>query len=101
MRQPSLLFSWHAPTQRTDGSDLAADDINKLKYRLYEDGELAVDDIGVLNFELLMTDKPQQTYTYTVKAVLYGLESPPSDPVAVNFIAPAAPLGFAVSWKES
>ena len=100
MRQPSLRFSWQAPQERTDGAALTPEEINKLHYRLYENGDLAVDDIGLLNFELLMSDKAHGSYTYTVTAVLYGLESPPSEPAVVNFIPPAAPRNFAVSWID-
>jgi hypothetical protein len=95
---PRLLFSWGAPTGRTDGTQLTADEINKLNYRLYEDGALVVDDIGVLNFELLMNDKAEGTYSYTVTAVLYGLESAHSEPALVNFIRPAAPTNLIAEW---
>ncbi|MFO8008711.1 MAG: hypothetical protein R6V05_13350, partial [Candidatus Brocadiia bacterium] len=78
MRQPSLKFSWNAPKVNTEGEPLAEEEINNLEFRIYENGELAVDEIGEIDFELLMEDKPEGQYEYTMTAVLYGLESPHS-----------------------
>lgn len=101
--QPSIQFSWQAPADRTDGTALTPEEINALSYRLHENGELAVDQIAEVNFTLLMEGKPHGQYTYTLTAVeaLRGLESPPTEPVVINFIPPAAPVGFAASWIES
>jgi len=100
MRQPSLRFSWQAPLERTDGSLITPEEENKISYRLYENDQLVVDDIGLLNFELLMENKLHGTYKYHATAVLYGLESPPSEVVIVNFIPPAAPRSFSVFWID-
>lgn len=70
----------------------------QVHFRLYEDGEMAVDNIGQMNFELLMAGKPQGEYVYTVTAVRFGLESQHSEPVTANFTRPAAPTGFSASW---
>lgn len=69
-------------------------------FRLYENDQLAVDDIGELNFSLLMDGKPNGDYRYHVTAVDSdtNLESVPSNSVAVNFRQPAAPTGFKGSW---
>ncbi len=101
--QPSILFSWSAPAGRTDGTALTPEETSALTYRLYENGELAVDTIGELEFTLLMEGKPHGQYTYTATAVeaLRGLESPPTEPVIINFIPPAAPTNFVASWIES
>jgi len=99
MRQPSIRINWVAPTQNVDGSPIP--DPSVLTYRLYEDGELAVDDIGALNFELLMEGREQRAYTYTVTAVRLGLESAQSNPVTANFISPTAPTSVTVEWFDS
>jgi len=99
MRQPSLLFSWTNPTQRTDESELTPEEINKLSYRLHQNGEMIVDDIGEINFELLMDGEEFGPRDYTVTAVLYGLESPHSEPVTVNFTPTKAPTSLQVQWN--
>ncbi len=101
--QPSILFNWGAPADRTDGTALTPQEIDALTYRLYENGKLAVDDIGERQFTLLMEGKPHGQYTYTATTVeaLRGLESPPTEPVIINFIPPAAPTNFVASWIES
>jgi hypothetical protein len=101
MRQPGLLFSFQAPTQRSDGKPLTDSEIAALHYRLYENGQLALDNIAVFEFEYLMKDKPQGEYDFTMTSVLYGIESDPASVPTVNFIQPAAPRNFAVSWIES
>jgi len=70
-------------------------------YNLYENGELIVPDIGVLNFSLLMDGKPEGSYDYYVTAVDAdrGLESAPSNTVTADFFVPAAPTNLAVSWS--
>jgi hypothetical protein len=101
MSQKSLLFSWTNPTQRTDESELTPDEINGLSYRLYEDGELIVDDIGEINFDLLLSGDESGVRSYTVTAVLgiEKLESPHSVPVAVNFTPAKAPTNLQVQWS--
>lgn len=100
MRKPSLRISWIQPEARTDDTPLTDEERNRLVYRLYENGELAVDEIAELDFNLLMEDRPEGYYDLYVTAVLFGLESPPSDEVRVPFFTPAAPRDFAVSWSE-
>ena len=82
-------FQWDAsPTPEVD------------YYRLYEDGELVVDNIGVLNFDLLLDSKPEGSYDYYVTAVdaESSAESVPSNTVTGNFIMPKAPTNLRVSF---
>ena len=99
MRQPSVRFSWQAPTHLSDNTPIT--DTSVMTYRLYEDKVLAVDDIAVVNFELLMQDRPHKRYTYTVTAVRNGLESVHSNEVFVDFIPPNAPSNLEVVWFDS
>lgn len=71
-----------------------------LTYRLYEDGTLAVDDIGEMKFTLLMEGKPYKAYGYHVTAYdsRTKLESEASNVVTVNFTIPAAPTDLRASW---
>lgn len=101
MRQPALQFNWEAPTQKSDGTPLTADEINQLTYRLYEDDVPVVDNIGELTFSLLMTDRPQKDYKYNVTTMLYGLESVKTPDVVINFNAPAAPGNFNATWFDA
>ena len=102
MRKPSLRISFNPPALRTDGSALSPEDINKLWYRLYIDDEMVLDDIGRLEFEYLMEGEPEGVKEVQMTAVLYGLESPRSEVIPVNFIAPAAPRNIIVGfdWYE-
>lgn len=84
----SIRFLWEHADPHPD----------QVHFRLYENGEQAVDDIGEMNFELLMNDKPPGEYVYTVTAVRFGLESQHSEPVTANFTRPAAPTGLSASW---
>ena len=65
-------------------------------FRLYENGQKVVDDIGEMKFSLLMDSHAHATYTYVVTAVDAdkGLESTPSNSVRIPFFPPAAPTGF-------
>lgn len=63
-------------------------------YRLFENDTLVVDNILATNFDLLMTDKPQGNYVYTVAAVNEFGQGPLSDPVNVNFILPSQVTGL-------
>lgn len=86
----SLQFSW---------SD--TNTASNITYRLYENSTEIVRDIAVLNFTLLMDDKPQGVYIYDVTAFDEStrLESVPSDSVSINFILPNAPIGLSVGWE--
>jgi len=103
IRTPSLLFSYTAPTQRTDGSEIPQTEQDKIFYRLYDGdtGDLLVDNIGALKLEYLMANKPHGTYKFTFRSVLYGLESPDSQVISVPFVPPMAPMNILVSWTES
>ena len=70
-----------------------------LEYRLYEDGAMIGDNIGVLNFSLSMEGKQPNTYSYYVTAVdlTTKLESVPSGAVSINFTLPSPPTGLVAS----
>jgi hypothetical protein len=80
----NILFQW----------DYEQDYANEVSFRLYENSDLAVDEIGELNFSLLMDEKEFGDYEYYVTAVRNGLESAPSNAVVVNFTMPAAPTNL-------
>lgn len=88
-----VTFTWRAPTSRTDGSPIA----DGMVYRLYEDGNLIVDEIAVTNFSIV--DAPEGTRQYYVTAFSpsTGLESEPSPVVTVRLVKPAAPTDLAFS----
>ena len=91
-----IEFSWTHEGKRENGDDI---DVLSLSYRLYEGNELIVDDIGEMQFSLLMADKPYANYEYSVTAVdRSGLESERSNTVTVVFFPPAAPSGFTASF---
>ena len=71
---------------------------SEVNYRLYEGGELAVDNIAEPNFSLTMDGKEYGDYSYYVTAVRNGLESPPSNTVIVNFTLPEAPTNLQFGW---
>lgn len=101
MRQPSLRFSYKAPTTRTDGSEIPVSEQEKITYRLYDadTGDLLIDDIAALELEYLMGDKDHGDYSFTFRSVLYGLESPDSKVIRVPFVPPQAPTNVEVSWE--
>jgi hypothetical protein len=80
----NILFQW----------DYDQPYVNEVSFRLYENSDLAVDEIGELNFSLLMDEKEFGDYEYYVTAVRNGLESEPSNTVVVNFTMPAAPTNL-------
>ena len=96
--QPSILFTWKAPTTRVDGSELTPQEVAALEFLLFESGDLIVEDIGEPTFNLLMDDQPQGQKSYTVAARQYGLVGPQTEPYVVNFQAPAAPTDLAAEW---
>ena len=96
--QAHIRFNWKAPTTRTDGTPLTAEDIAALDYLLFESGNLIVEGIGELTFSLLMDDEPEGPKSYTVGARQYGLIGPQSEPFLVNFIPPAAPTNLTAEW---
>jgi len=96
--QPHIRFSWKAPTTRTDGTPLSPEEINALEFLLFESGELVKDGIGEPTFSLLMDGQPQGQKSYTVAARDYGLIGPHSEPVIINFTAPAAPTDLQAAW---
>lgn len=95
---PSLLFSWSQVTTDTSGNTV--NDPTAIVYRLYEDGQMIVDNIGEIEFSLLMTGKEHKAYSYYVTALdnTTKLESVPSNSVSVNFTLPAAPAGLSVKY---
>ena len=101
MRQPSLRFSYQAPTTRTDGSEIPVSEQEKITYRLYDadTGDLLIDDIATLQLEYLMGDKPYDDYGFIFRSVLYGLESPDSEVIRVPFVPPQVPMNIEVSWE--
>ena len=93
-----ITFTWTHGGQRESGEPV---DVAELEFRLYENGEMIVDNIGELQFSLLMDDKPNGVYKYEVTAVdRNGLESDPSNTIEVNFYPPAAPDGLTASWAD-
>jgi len=88
MSQPHILFAW-------DYDQPYAADVH---FRLYEDGEMVLDNIGELNYSLLMEGKEYKSYDFWVTAVKsqYGIESEPSNTVTVNFTQPAAPTNLRI-----
>ena len=96
--QPHIRFNWKAPTTRTDGTPLTAEDIAALDYLLFESGNLIAEGVGELTFSLLMADQPEGEKSYTVAARQYGLIGPHSEPFIVNFQAPAAPTDLVAEW---
>ena len=90
----SIYFNWDAsPSPEVD------------YYRLYEDGVLVADKIGVLNFNLLMDGKEEKTFSYHVTAVAENaggnIESAPSNTVTYDFFVVAPPTGLRVSGVPS
>jgi hypothetical protein len=91
MATPHLNISW----SHTDP------DPQEVKFRLYENGDMIVDNIASLHFDLLMAEKSHGTYAYSVDAVKYGLASDRSEEVSVNFSPPVVPTNLKTSWIES
>lgn len=85
---PSLNFKWEHPT------------LENQTFSLYENDKKVVGDIAALNFSLDMTGKSNGVYSYTMTTydTKTRLESIHSQPLKVNFVVPAAPTGFSVSW---
>ena len=100
MRQPSLKISFNPPLERTDGVALTEEEVSKLWYRLYINDVMVLDDIGRLELTYLMEDEEEGVKDVEMTSVLYGLESPKSDPVTINFISPAAPRNLSVVFEE-
>ena len=71
-------------------------------FRLYENGQLIVDNIGELNFSLLMDSKPHADYRYSVTTFDPDrmLESAHSNEVEYSFFPPAAPTGLVASLMQ-
>lgn len=87
-----LNFSWS--TSQSEANP-------QVEYRLYENGEMIIDNIAELQFTLLMTDKEPDTYAYHVTATdeRNGLESAPSNVVEVAFFPPVAPSGLSATFS--
>ena len=98
--QPHIRFNWKAPTTRVDGTPLTPEEIAALEFQLYESMQLVegADNIGEPTFSLLMEGQPEGQKSYTVTARQYGLVGPHSEPLIVNFTAPAAPTDLAAEW---
>jgi len=96
--QAHIEFSWNAPTTRTDGTPLTEEDMAALDYLLFESGNVVAEDVGELQFSLLMDGEPEGQKSYTVAARQYGLVGPQSEPVTINFIPPAAPTNLKAEW---
>lgn len=88
-----VLFSWVAPTTREDGSPLPDD----LVYRLYENDQLAVDDIAETNFTLINAAEESNEYYVTTYLPSSRQESPPSAKITINLVKPNAPTDFSYS----
>jgi len=84
----TIRFSYEHP---------AADD-PLLSFRLHENGELAVQDIGGLEFDLLMDGKPEGEYRFFFTAYRLGFESQPSEEIVVNFTRPLPPTNLTFRW---
>lgn len=84
MSTPSILFQWEYNYPYVD----------EVNFRLYENGNVVVDDIGELHFVLLMDGKEYGDYQYQVTAFRNGIESTPSNTVNVDFTQPAAPTNL-------
>ena len=71
-------------------------------FRLYENGLMVVDNIGELNFSLLMDGKGYADYKYSVTTFDPDsmLESVHSNEVPYHFFPPAAPAGLSVSLAQ-
>jgi len=71
-------------------------------FRLYENGQKVVDDIGEMKFSLLMDDHAHATYSYAVTTVDADsrLESTPSNAIKIPFFPPAAPTGLQGSLTQ-
>ena len=96
--QAHIEFNWKAPTTRVDGTPMSAEEISALEFLLFESGNLVADGIGEPTFSLLMDDQPEGPKSYTVAARQYGLVGPQSEPLPVNFQAPAAPTNLTAEW---
>jgi len=73
-----------------------------ITFNLYEDGNKIVEDIGQLDFSLLMDGKPDGHYDYEVTAfdTQTHRESVPSNSVGVDFFVPAEPTNLVmVGWS--
>jgi len=81
---PSILLHWnyHQPYVRD------------VTFRLYENNELIIDNIGELYLNLLMDGKEFGNYTYNVTAVLQGKESVKSNDFVVQYQKPNSPHLF-------
>lgn len=73
-----------------------ADDATEY-YQLFEDGNLAADNIVEPNFDLLMTNVEQGTHSYQVRGVNDFGEGELSDSVEINYILPGKPLNLVYS----
>lgn len=84
----SILFQWEYNYPYAE----------EVEFRLYENGVLAVDNIGERNLTLLMDGKTYGDYDYYVTSVRNGIESAPSNTVTVNFTVPEAPTNLQFGW---
>lgn len=75
--------------------------VRDVTFRLYEDGELIIDNIVELHLDVLMDGKEFGEYTYNVTAVLQGKESVKSNDYVVQYQPPAPPhlFGFTFFMK--
>lgn len=98
--RPHIRFDWKAPTTRTDGTSLTAEEITALEFQLYESMQPVdgAQNIGEPTFSLLMDDQTEGKKSFTVTASQYGLVGPHSEPRNVNFTAPAAPTNLTAEW---
>lgn len=94
-----LTFNMTAPTHKEDGSGIK----KAIHYRLYENDELVLDDIGTLSFDYLIDEPLQDSYAFSISSVItsLNLEGAKSKPVHVNFSRPNAPSGITVSIVSS
>jgi hypothetical protein len=90
MSSPHIPFKW----DHEGGS---------VYFRLYENGELIVNNIAEPYFDVLMKDKEYGDYDYHVTAVRkdFDIESAPSNTYTVNFTQPAAPTNLRVENAET
>lgn len=87
----SLNFTWTKPATREDGSPLGD---SELTYKLYMDGDLAVDEILEPKFTMVSIPEGEHDFQVSAFDTKYRLESGKSPTVTVNFIKPSAPSGL-------
>ena len=94
----SIVLTWDIPTQRTDGSALAASEIDGYVIKQWQNGDKQLDIVidGSLTLETTLPDIQSGSYIFSIATTSQGQTGPDSDPVSVTIggvpvVAPSSP----------